>query len=168
MIDTGFVQMMARYSRWQNQNLFDAADGLSEAAREADRGAFFGSVRATLSHVLWADVMWMSRLSDWEPADCGLAESPSWITDWADLKTRRMDADDRIVHWADSIDISQLAGELSFYSASVGAELRRPRAKMVVHFFNHQTHHRGQVHAMLTAAGARPSDTDILVMPEDL
>jgi uncharacterized damage-inducible protein DinB len=45
-------------------------------------------------------------------------------------------------------------------------EVRRPRALLIAHMFNHQTHHRGQVHAMLTAAGARPADTDLFMMPD--
>ena len=57
---------MARYNRWQNESIYAAADGLSDAARRMDRGSFFQSIHATLSHVLWADELWMSRLSDWE------------------------------------------------------------------------------------------------------
>jgi uncharacterized damage-inducible protein DinB len=60
-----------------------------------------------------------------------------------------------------------LAGELSWYSAAMQTEIRRPRWALIVHFFNHGTHHRGQVHGMLTAAGARPTDTDLPFMPAE-
>ena len=63
MIDPGYVQRLARYNRWQNENLYGVADSLSDAERRRERGAFFGSIHGTLSHLLWADRMWMSRLA---------------------------------------------------------------------------------------------------------
>ena len=63
MIDHGYVQRMARYNRWQNENLYGVADALSDAERRRERGAFFGSIHATFSHLLWADQIWMSRLA---------------------------------------------------------------------------------------------------------
>ena len=63
MIDVHYVRCMARYNRWQNENLYGAADTLSDAERRGDRGAFFGSIHATLNHLLWADRIWMSRLA---------------------------------------------------------------------------------------------------------
>ena len=62
----------------------------------------------------------------------------------------------------------ELAGELHWYSHAMGREMAKPYGLCVMHLFNHQTHHRGQVHAMLTAAGARPDDTDLPFMPEDI
>ena len=62
MITPGYVQRMARYNRWQNENLYGAADELSDEARRMDRSSFFKSIHATLSHILWADQIWMSRL----------------------------------------------------------------------------------------------------------
>ena len=64
MIDATYVRAMARYNRWQNDNLYSVADSLSDEARRKDRGAFFKSIHATLNHLLWADNMWMSRLSE--------------------------------------------------------------------------------------------------------
>jgi hypothetical protein len=61
MIDLAYVQRMARYNRWQNQSLYGVADALSEDERRRERGAFFGSIHKTLSHLLWADRIWMSR-----------------------------------------------------------------------------------------------------------
>ena len=63
MIDRAYVQLMARYNRWQNENLYGAADRLSDAERRRERGAFFGSIHKTLSHLLWADNIQMSRFS---------------------------------------------------------------------------------------------------------
>ena len=66
-----------------------------------------------------------------------------------------------IVDWADAVTGADLAGQMVWYSAAVGQEMSRPQALCAMHMFNHQTHHRGQVHAMLTAAGAMPGPTDL-------
>jgi uncharacterized damage-inducible protein DinB len=73
MITMGYVRSMAAYNGWQNQNLYSAADGLSDAARKAPRRAFFGSIHGTLNHLLWADQLWMRRLPAW----CGPRRWPS-------------------------------------------------------------------------------------------
>ena len=66
MITHGYVRTMAEYNLWQNQNLYGAADGLGDAARREPRGAFFGSIHATLNHLLWADQMGhLARLRQW-------------------------------------------------------------------------------------------------------
>ena len=157
------ARTMARYNAWQNASMMDAADSLDDAAREADLGAFFGSIRATFSHLLWADAMWMSRLSDWERPEGGIAGGTQFETDWTRLRERRGEADAGIVAWADGL--GEIDGELSWWSGAAGREVSRPRATCVLQLFNHQTHHRGQIHAMLTASGVRPGDTDVFLMP---
>lgn len=163
MISGDYVGMMARYNRWQNESLVAAADGLSAEAREAERGAFFGSIMRTFSHLLWGDGMWMSRFDGGEPPGCGIVDSPTLETDWARFRERRAAMDDRIEGWA--AGLADTGGRLRWFSGAMGREVERPRALCLVHFFNHQTHHRGQIHAMLTAAGARPGDTDLFIMP---
>ena len=167
MISPAYVQVMARYNRWQNKSLYGAADGLDEADRTADRGAFFGSIHGTLSHLLWGDTIWMSRFDGWDAPGGGIPESPRMELDWSALKTARAGADARIVDWSERVGPEDLAGDLTWYSGAAGRELTKPRALLVLHLFNHQVHHRGQVHAMLTAAGARPDDSDLPFMPED-
>jgi len=166
MIDAAYVQRMARYNRWQNENLYGVADRLSDAERRQERGAFFGSIHKTLSHLLWADRVWMSRFSDWPKLSVGIAGSVSLYPDWENLKQERAGVDAKLVGWADALDPPWLAGELTWFSGAVRAEVTRPVWQLVTHFFNHQTHHRGQVHAMLTQAGGKPHDTDLFVMPE--
>lgn len=167
MIDPGYVHLMARYNRWQNSNLYGAADALSEDARRADRGAFFGSIHATLSHLLWGDTMWMSRFDGWDAPGGGIAGSVAWVSDWEALKEGRAKADRRIVDWAGRVSGEALDADLSWHSGALGRDVSKPMGLCVAHFFNHQTHHRGQVHAMLTAAGAEPGDTDLFIMPDD-
>jgi len=116
MIDLGYVQCMARYNRWQNANLYDAADTLSDAERRRDRGAFFGSIHATLNHLLWADRIWMSRLAGTPRPDGGIPESVSLHGDWDELKRERKAFDAVMIEWADRLDAASLAGELAYYS----------------------------------------------------
>src|SRR5205085_9966385 len=70
-----------------------------------------------------------------------------------------------VIDWADRLDGASLAGELAYYSGAIKSHLRKPKWVLVTHMFNHQTHHRGQVHCMLTQAGGKPRDTDLPVMP---
>ena len=164
MIDPGYVQRMARYNRWQNDNLYGVADTLPDAERRRDRDAFFGSIHGTLNHLLWADRAWMSRLAGTPRPAGGILESVSLHDDWDDLKRERAAFDAVILDWADRLDPGALAGELTWYSGAIKAELRKPRWLLVAHMFNHQTHHRGQVHCMLTQAGGKPGDTDLPLM----
>jgi uncharacterized damage-inducible protein DinB len=167
MISSDFVRTMARYNQWQNRSLYQAADRLEADERLKDRGAFFSSIHGTLSHLLWGDQQWMSRfapaLADKPPTL--VRESPGNYPDWDDLKARRTAFDQTILNWADDMPPDWLDGDLLWYSGALKANASKPKWITVAHFFNHQTHHRGQVHAMLTAAGAKPDDTDLFIMP---
>ncbi len=160
MIDVGYVPRMARYNRWQNENLYGVADTLSDAERRRERGAFFGSIHATLNHLLWGDRIWMSRLAGLPKPDAGIPQSVSLNADWNELKRERAALDAVIVDWADRIDAAALDGELTYFSGAINAQVSKPRWVLVTHMFNHQTHHRGQVHCLLTQAGGKPDDTD--------
>jgi uncharacterized damage-inducible protein DinB len=164
MIAPEFARAMARYNRWQNRSLYAAAGALTEEERRKDRGAFFQSIHATLNHLLWADAMWMSRVSDEPKPTVTLKNSVAFCDDWGALTRERAAMDERLIAWADSLDEAWLSADLVWRSGAKQAEIVRPRWLIVVHIFNHQTHHRGQVHAMLTAAGATPEDTDVIFM----
>jgi uncharacterized damage-inducible protein DinB len=166
MIDKAYVARMSRYNRWQNENLYGVADRLSDEARRHERGAFFGSIHKTLSHLLWADRIWMSRFSSMPRPPGGIPESVSLYPDWENLKSERTGFDGTILDWADGIDPAWLAADHTFYSAATKREWTRPHWFLVTHMFNHQTHHRGQVHCLLTQAGGKPHDTDMPFMPE--
>ncbi len=166
MISQSHVSMMARYNRWQNGCLFAAADTLDAAARDLDRGAFWGSITGTLSHLLWGDGMWMSRLDGGAKPDVPIGESPMHPEGWTGLLRDRHAMDDRIDAWAETVGDIPDDRMLTFYSGILKADVTKPLALCVTHFFNHQTHHRGQVHAMVTAAGAKTDDTDLIFMPE--
>jgi uncharacterized damage-inducible protein DinB len=165
MIGPAYVQRMARYNRWQNANLYGAAERLSPAEREKERGAFFGSIHKTLSHLLWADRVWMGRFTDQPRPPGGIPESVDLYPDWRTLSEERAQFDQSIVAWADAVDEAWLGQDQTYYSGGSGKTLTRPRSLLVMHLFNHQTHHRGQVHCMLTQAGAKPHDTDLPLLP---
>jgi uncharacterized damage-inducible protein DinB len=158
------ARLLAAYNAWQNTSLYDAAETLTPAARLAARGAFFGSIQGTLNHLLWGDQIWMSRFDGWPKPAVANSQSASLFADWNALRAARAEADQGIATWADGLTAETLAGDLTWYSGAAGRELTRPMWQLVAHLFNHQTHHRGQVHAMLTAAGARPDDTDLMLM----
>ncbi len=95
-----------------------------------------------------------------------IADSTALVEDWPTMKRERVKLDTNIVQWADTLAPSALAGDMTFYSVAGGRELTRPRWMLVTHFFNHQTHHRGQVHCLMTQAGVRPDDTDLTLMDQ--
>ncbi|WP_428407011.1 DinB family protein [Hyphococcus sp.] len=160
-----FLRVMAAYNQWQNESLYGAASGLTDEERKRARGAFFGSIHATLSHILWGDRIWLSRFTDYPAPDAPIGDSGAMIADWDALKAERVKTDDFILTWTTGVSAADLEGELSWFSAAYDRTISMRRDLLLVHFFNHQTHHRGQAHAMLTAAGAKPGPTDLPVMP---
>lgn len=161
MIQPGWVRTMAAYNSEMNRRTYAAAGTLSEEERRADRGAFFGGIHATLNHLVWGDRIWMSRFDGWEAPTAGIPGSTMLHEDWEELSSVRRDLDARIEAWAAGLSQEALDRELVWFSRSAQRERRDPRWLAITHFFNHQTHHRGQVHALLTRAGARTQDTDL-------
>jgi uncharacterized damage-inducible protein DinB len=166
MISVQYVRTMSRYNQVMNRRFFAAAERLPDAQRRADRGAFWMSIHETLSHLLWADRMWMARFAGWAKPSRPLHESHLEYADYANMATHRAATDVDMVTWADTLTDHWLAQDLTWFSAAAARELSRPRAELVMHLINHQTHHRGQVHAMLTAAGQQTGDTDLWLVLE--
>lgn len=167
MITREWMVIMARYNSWQNGSQFQAAGRLSDAQRREDLGAFFKSIQGTLNHILWADQMWLSRFGICPPAGVtSLAESSNLHDSWDELAAERLRFDSVISHWAGTFDPASAAGELTWFSGAVGRDVTRSRTLILTHIFNHQTHHRGQVHAMLTRLGINPGNTDLPLQPD--
>lgn len=160
------AQIMAPYNAWQNRSLYAAADSLSDDDRKADRGAHFGSIFATLNHLLWGDRIWMSRFAGTPPPEGGIPSSTDLYEDWGALRAARLEFDAVIENWTRDLTEDWLGGDITWFSGAAQREFTKPAWLLLTHLFNHQTHHRGQVHAMLTAAGAKPEDTDLFLMPE--
>ena len=167
MIAPGYVLTMARYNAWQNKQMKAAMEALPEEALRADRGAFFGSVMATANHLLWADGIWMARLQGKEPPSGGIGDSTTITPTYAAWSAARFRMDGRILLWAEKLHALDLLGDLTWVSGAAQQDMRRPVGMAITHMFNHQTHHRGQIHAMLTAQGVKAPVSDLVFMPAD-
>ena len=141
---------------------------LTDAERKADRGAFWQSIHGTLTHILWGDTQWMSRFDGWPKPEVGQKQSAGMVDDFDTLRARREQGGCR--HHRLGQTASTMPGWPRTWCGSAarrGKEMRRQKGPLVVHFFNHQTHHRGQAHALLTACGQETGDTDLfLVVPD--
>ncbi|WP_171236017.1 DinB family protein [Ruegeria sp. HKCCA6837] len=165
MISAAYCRLMARYNRWQNISLITASDGLTEAQRWKDRGAFFKFIAATMNHLYWADALMLERIKGNERPQETITHSLTSPSDWSEFKDVRTQRDTEIQQWASITTSADLNGVVRWYPPGSLSKTEMPKAVCVVQFFNHQAHHRGQIHAMLTAAGAAPEPTDIPLMP---
>ena len=163
MVDKSWIVMMAQYSRWMNEKLYAHAATLSDAQRKEDRGAFFKSLHNTLDHIVWADTIWLGRLTGQQPA---LPTAGSILyPDFDAQHARRIELDGEITVWADGVSDDFLAAPLTWTSRITGKSQTRAAGVAVTHFFNHQTHHRGQVTTLLSQFGVDPGVTDLWAMP---
>ena len=147
-------QMFAAYNSWANQRVYDAAAELGEEEFLRDAGAFFKSMMGTLNHVLAADRIWMKRFT-------GEGDAPSSLdailfADLPSLRAAREAEDRRIVRWIGGLSDKALSGRFTYMTVTDMRTISQRLAPSLAHFFNHQTHHRGQAHAILTSLG-RPS-----------
>ncbi|WP_348945682.1 DinB family protein [Chitinibacter sp. FCG-7] len=163
MFQGSMPQLMAAYNQWQNQQVYAAAGQLSAAQLMADRGAFFGSVQATLDHILWGDLVWLARFTGG-----ALPASPAGellYVHFADLHAARIALDARLIDWAASLSADWLNEPVTWTSKMYGFTQTIPRWVQVQHLFNHQTHHRGQVGTLLKQFGLDVGVTDIPMLP---
>ncbi|SFR51090.1 DinB family protein [Litoreibacter janthinus] len=167
MITVEYCRMMARYNAWQNRGQMDVMKSLKPADLTRDRKAFFGSIFGTANHLLWADRLWMSRFDGGFAPRETAAESAQLHDNLQLYFDDRMRTDAHINRWVAGLSQVSLIGPLTYHSVVADREISKPVAMCVSHFFNHQTHHRGQIHAMMTAAGHTPGDTDLVFLPDD-
>lgn len=161
MISPGYCRLMSRYNAWQNASLVVAADGLTNEERWKDRGAFFKSIAATFNHLYWADALVLERLKGNERPEETIKHSLTDPSNWDEFKALRLQRNEQIEEWSAGLVDAQLDGILVWCPGDGSTRIAKPKTLCVMQFFNHQTHHRGQIHAMLTAAGAKPEPTDL-------
>jgi uncharacterized damage-inducible protein DinB len=140
--------MFAGYNAWCNRRLYDAAATVPDADYRADRGAFFKSLHGTLNHLLVGDRIWMRRFT-------GAGELPPSLDailydDFAALRTARVSEDTRISRYIDRLSADDLNRLLRYRTVVNPQTIEQALAPALDHFFNHQTHHRGQAHALLS------------------
>jgi uncharacterized damage-inducible protein DinB len=171
------VRQMADYNQWMNARLYAAAAMLDEAAVQADRGAFFGSLFGTLNHLVVADTLWLKRFATHPTGFMALAPLQHEPTPTA-LDQRRCDdlpalgahrawLDGLICDWAATLTDGDLDTDLA-YRNSKGVPATRNFFALLMHFFNHQTHHRGQATTLLSQAGVDMGPTDLLLRIPDV
>lgn len=153
--------MFAGYNAWANRRLYDAAMQLSDAEYRADRGVFFKSMHGTLNHLLTADWVWMHRFTGDGPSPERLDAVQHERLD--DLRAAREVEDRRIAAYIESLDEARLAGSIRYRRVTTPDAFVQPLMPALDHFFNHQTHHRGQAHSVLCSFGRRDLVLDLLM-----
>jgi uncharacterized damage-inducible protein DinB len=157
-----YFEQRAAYNRWANARLYEAALSLTDADYRRDVGAFFKSMHGTLNHLLLTDRLWLKRLT-------GEGEHPDQLDailheNRRALALARADEDDRIVGYVAALDDATLEG-LQKYATTSGKAFEQKRCDILAHLFNHQTHHRGQAHTILSiCTGKAPPQLDMLLM----
>ncbi|MEZ0167213.1 DinB family protein [Microvirga sp. TS319] len=152
--------MMAAYNAWCNERIYEAVAQLPEADYHADRGAFFRSVSGTLNHLLATDRIWLKRFT-------GEGDAPERLDAvlferFSDLRAARRYEDKRIIGYVESLSEAELAGRIRYRGITNPTETEQPLGPALAHVFNHQTHHRGQVHCLLTGFGIEAPVLDLL------
>lgn len=155
---------MALYNRWMNQRVFELCSQLSDEDRKKDRQAFFKSIHGTLNHLLLGDKVWLGRFLGEPFIVSGLDQELH--NDFDALWKDRIETDNAIVDWASSLTEEKLSGILEYSSLVNPAPRKYEMWFAVSHFFNHQTHHRGQVTTLMTQAGLDIGVTDLIWLPE--
>ena len=140
-------RMLGRYNRLANERLYGACARLGNSERTKDHGAFFGSIHGTLNHILVGDRIWMTRFEGGEAPSTNL--DAILYEDFEALREARIAEDARIEAYTASLKADSLARTVRYLN-NEGREFQDPSAVLLAHFFNHQTHHRGQVTAMLS------------------
>jgi uncharacterized damage-inducible protein DinB len=143
-------QMMARYNRLANERLYEYCGRLSDDERKLLRKAFFGSIHGTLNHLIVGDRIWMTRFEGGEIPSTGL--DTILYEDFQELRTARGVEDARIERFVEGLSVGYLEGTIAYVN-NQNKLYTDPVRVLLPHFFNHQTHHRGQVHGMLSQAG---------------
>ena len=169
---------MATYNQWMNAKVYDAASKLSAAELTEDRGAFFGSILGTLNHIVVADTMWLKRFATHASSTATLAVMVALPTperldqvmfdDLEGLKAHRQWLDSVIINWIAALTDEDATTVLSYHNTK-GVPASRCFSNRILHLFNHQTHHRGQVTTLLSQAGIDIGTTDLLdLIPDEV
>lgn len=156
-----YFRTFARYNRWANQRLYAACAELSDGEHRKPRPAFFKSILGTLNHLLVGDRIWLARI---EGTASGITALDQILhDDFAALETARKAMDERLIALVDGIGEDRLAGDVTYRQiVHPGGDRRTPMRFVLGHLFNHQTHHRGQVHDLLAQTAVLPPSLDLI------
>ena len=159
------IALMARFNAWVNKRVYGCVAGLSDADYRKDRKAYFGSIHNTLNHLLVVDRTWTSRIRS---VDHGI-ESLDQILydDFAALRAAREAEDAALIELVDGLSDEELRSPVSYRFMTGDGRHSSRRDHILITLFNHQTHHRGQIHAMLTQQDIDPPPLDVIVFLEE-
>jgi uncharacterized damage-inducible protein DinB len=153
------LQLMSQYNQWMNQKFYQVA--------------FFGSILGTLNHIYVADIIWLRRFSQHSQPYQSLNQLPELSSytaldqivtqDLVDLARRRQELDMVIINWCQELKSEDLENNLQ-YSDTKGNLYYKNFGQLIYHFFNHQTHHRGQASSLISQQGLDVGITDLLKM----
>lgn len=152
-------ERLALYNRWANRRLYETAAQLTAAQFAENRGAFFGSLCGTLNHLLVADRTWLRRIEGTGPQPSALDEI--LFAEFADLRAAREAEDERLIRAVSTLSEEEIGGMLS-YRSMAGTAHELPLVLVLTHLFNHQTHHRGQAHTLLSQFGLAAPSIDLV------
>jgi|GEM_PF-221243 uncharacterized damage-inducible protein DinB len=162
MYDRNYAETMAEYNHWMNLKLYAVCAAIADEQRREDRGAFFKSIHGTLNHLLVGDRIWLGRFTG-NPYIAQLRQE--LYSDFDELRQQHEITDQQILEWSKQLTDEWLSQSLRWRSGSDGIERVLPHWLLVVHLFNHQTHHRGQLTTLLSQLGYNPGVTDLPWMP---
>jgi uncharacterized damage-inducible protein DinB len=163
MFQGSYPVLLAEYNHWMNRRMYAACTTLDDGERRRDHGLFFKSIHATLNHLLWGDRAWMRRFTN-KSYSLG-PPGQDLFQDFSELSTARAEMDSDILAFARGVTPEWLSAPLTWTSQLYGFTQTAPQFVLVLQMFNHQTHHRGQVHAILTRLGVDMGPTDIPLLP---
>jgi uncharacterized damage-inducible protein DinB len=159
-----YAKTMAAYNRWMNDRIYAACATLSDADRKRDAGAFFKSIHGTLNHILLGDRVWLGRFTG-VPFPVRSLDQELYA-DFDELRAQRHRTDEDITTWVDSLSGGEFERQMSYVSTINPQQRTYPFWVVVVQFFNHQAHHRGQVTTLMMQNGVDPGVTDLIWLPE--
>jgi uncharacterized damage-inducible protein DinB len=155
---TGHFQMLAHYNRVANERLYSKCAELSDAEYRRQRQGSFGSIHGLLNHVLLGDGIWMARFEGRGQATPPL--NTILFENFPSLRDARTEQDARIEKFFAELSASFFEQRLS-YRNNQGKDYTESASVACSHFFNHQTHHRGQIHVMLSQTSVTPPSLDL-------
>ncbi len=158
------LEIMSHFNRWANLRIQGCVAELSDDDYRAERGAFFGSIHATLNHILAVDRLWSSRVMGEYHGLKGLDQILH--EDFDALQKDRAVMDEHLIRLTGRLAAGMDGGldrEVFYRMIKGGEKFISPARHILLTLFNHQTHHRGQVHCMLTQAGIKePPALDVI------
>jgi uncharacterized damage-inducible protein DinB len=152
--------MFAAYNRWANERLYETVLALDDDAYRRDMGAFFKSMHGTLNHLLVTDRIWLYRFTG--EGDAPRALDVILFEKRDELRAARVQEDARLINWINGLDSEDIAGRFTYTTISDMRTISQRVAPALAHLFNHQTHHRGQAHTILTALGVPAPSLDLM------